>query len=420
MKLPVRPETKHSLLLVASTGFTALVSFVYSVYAMSILGPEAAADFMTAMAVATFCFIALGPINGTVAKFAAEFAVRDDWNSIATLQRVATWKVGVIGGAGCVIGCLLAQPISVWLRFDSALPLVVAFVMVWLTLLLSVARGVLRGTQRFGQYSLNIITESVVRLIAGIGLLSIIRSATGGLLAFVVGLLVILIVSRVQLADLWRLRQPSDINHQAINRYLKPMCVMMAVTAAFANIDMMLVKRFFDSHDAGIYGAAFALARGMSVLVTPFGILILPLVAGLQERGRPVRQTIVRICGYFVALSAVPLVVFAVWPTRVLSLVLLDGYIEAAPLLFPLTAARLLGHLNGLIALSHASLSRFGFLRVILPALIVEIALLALFHDTRMTVILIVLIVQVVTFVALVAHSMLPRTPRNTEDRRPA
>ncbi len=412
----MREESKHSILLLISTGVTALLTFVYSLYAMNVLGPARAADFVAAISVATFFYVALGPINGTVARFTAAYAADNEMGSVARLQRLTVRNVFRYGGFGFLIGSLGAIPLSSWLQYESVLPLILSFAIVWLTLLLSVARGMLRGLHRFGSYSINTVTEALVRLIVGVGLLSVWTTTSSGVLAFIIALIVILAISQVQMADIWRQLESPSIDSTAIVGYLKPMCVMMAITAAFDNVDMFAVKHLFEAEAAGVYGAAFTLARGTSVLVTPFNIILLPLVAGLQARNAPVKSTVLRICGYFVALCAIPLLVFAICPGKVLQLVRLDAFSDAAPLLLPLTAARLLGHLNGLIALSYAALGRFGFLKVFIPALIAEVALLARWHDSNMTVILVALFVQVGTLMALAAYSKWPQSADDSED----
>ncbi len=406
----MREESKHSILLLISTAATALLTFVYSVYAMNVLGPTRAADFVAAISIAMFFYVALGPINGTVAKFTAAYAADNDMGSVARLQRLGVRNVLRYGGIGFLIGGVSAIPLASWLKYESVVPLILSFAIVWLTLLLSVARGMLRGLQRFGAYSINTVAEALVRLIVGIGLLSVWTTTSGGVLAFVVALVVILAVSQLQMADIWRQFESPDIDSAAIVRYLKPMCVMMAITAAFDNVDMIAVKHLFEAESAGVYGAAFTLARGTSVLVTPFNIILLPLVAGLQAKQAPVRPTVVRICKYFVALCAIPLFVFAIFPKQVLTSVRLDQFAEAAPLLMPLTAARLLGYLNGLIALSYAALWRFGFLKIFVPALVAEVALLAVWHDSHMSVIQIALFVQAGTLLALIAYAIYARS----------
>ena len=412
----VRTESKHTVLLIVSTGVTALLSFIYTLYAINLLGTSRAADLVAALSMVAFFQVALGPINGTVAKFTAQFSANGEGANIAQLQRQATQLVVRHGGVGLLICCLLALPIARVLNYESAVPVALAFVIVWLNLLLSVARGVLRGLERFPSFSLNTVLEAVVRLGLGVAILHAWTSVSGGLLGFVAALILIIIVSRVQLADVWQCREPGFVDAQVIKNYLKPMCVMMAVTGAFDNVDMQAVQAFFEAESAGVYGAAFTLARTMSVLVTPFGILILPMVAGLQARGAPVRKSIMRMCGYFVAICVAPLVVFALIPSQVLTLVRLEEFPEAAPLLLPLTGARFIGYLNGLIALAYAGLGRFGFLKLLLPALTVEIALLIGFHDSLMTVVWIALTVQAGTLLALVAYAFMFRSGSRTTD----
>ena len=151
----MRTETRHSIVLTAGTGTTAALSLIYTVYAGRVLGRVAYADFVAAVSFANLCYIALGPINGTVARFTAQYASRSEYGKIRTLCREVGKRVAKYGVLGLIAGLVMLKPLAVVLRFDSVVPLLLAYVMVYLTLLLSVARGVLRGVQSFHQYNLN-------------------------------------------------------------------------------------------------------------------------------------------------------------------------------------------------------------------------------------------------------------------------
>ena len=81
----MRKETKHTFSLLAGTGITAAFSLAYMVFAARTLGPAVSADFFAVIALVALCQVALGPINGTVARFSAAYA--DDYGKIRTLCR---------------------------------------------------------------------------------------------------------------------------------------------------------------------------------------------------------------------------------------------------------------------------------------------------------------------------------------------
>ena len=413
MSAPVRTETRHTIILIAGTGATAVLSLLYAAYAGRVIGLAEYADFATAVALVMMCQIALGPINGTVARFTAEYSGRGETGKIQALSRAVTRRVALYGLLGVVIALLAVKPLAALLQFTSVLPLVVAYGMIYLMLLVSVPRGVLRGVQSFGHHSVNTVLEASLRFGMGVLLLAFVRVAVTGLSAYVVALVAVLIVSRFQLRHLWAGVEPQPVDGAAVRRFAVPMFVMMLASGGFAHLDMFFVKHYFGATDAGVYGAAFTLARAMSVLVTPFTTLLLPALTALHARRQRTAGTFLRICGYFLLLALVPLAAFRLWPERIMVLLYGTEFSAAAVLLVPLTVARLLGLLCHMLALAGAAANRFGFLTVYVPALAAQALALVVWHESLSMVVTAVLAVQAVTLVAMATFAIVaaPGTP---------
>ena len=50
-----------------------------------------------ALAFASFCNIALGPINGTIAKFSAQYAARGEYGKVRSIYREAARRMALYG-----------------------------------------------------------------------------------------------------------------------------------------------------------------------------------------------------------------------------------------------------------------------------------------------------------------------------------
>ena len=398
----MRTGIRHSVVLIAGTGTTALLGLLYAAYAGRALGPAEYADFAAAVALAMMCQIALGPINGTGARFTAQYFSRGERGKILALSRAVTRRVALYGLVGMAVALAVVKPLSAVLRFTSVMPLVLAYGMIYLLLLVSVPRGVLRGVQSFGHHSANIVLEAVLRLAVGAAVLTFACVATAGLAAYVGALVGVLIVSRSQLRHVWAGDSPAPIDATAVKRFTAAMLVMMTASAGFQHLDMFFVKHYVTASEAGVYGAAFTLARAMSVLVTPFTTLMLPALTTLHEQGRPMVATFLRICGYFLLLAAGPIVLFWLWPEQITVMFYGAEFRAAGTLLLPLAAARLLGLLCHMLALAGAAANRFGFLAVYLPALAAQALALTLWHASLSMVVTVVLVVQAVTLAAMV------------------
>lgn len=401
----MRPETRHSIVLVAGTGVTTGLALAYNVYAGRVLGRADYGDFAAVLSVVALCQIALGPINGTIARFAAEYATQGAFGKVRALcrevgRRVAWW--GLIGG---VAATAAAKPISSLLNLASPWSFVAGVAVIYVTLLLAVWRGAIRGLQAFGSFNVNTITEACVRLIFGVMMLAIWCHTVSGLSAYFAALVVTIVVSRVQLGRIWSGHEFERVDGAAIRRFTGPLLLMAITTAGFQNLDMLLAKHYASNADAGgIYGAAFNLSRAVSALVTPFSTFLLPLVTQLHAEGRRIRGTLLRSCSYFLLLASILVLLFAIWPERIVVLLFGQEFAAAGMLLLPLTLTRVFGYLCHLIALTFAATDRFRFLWIYISGLVAQTVLLLKWHDSSAQIARISLTVQGVMFVVLLIY----------------
>ncbi len=399
----MRDEMRQSLILLVGIGAAATLGLVFTVFAGRQLGPALNAELVGALAIVYWCQLALGPINGTVARFSAKYAAEKSPGKIRTLacavaKRTAKW--GLLGGAAVV---LISQPISRLFNFQSVIPFVGAVVIVYLTLQLSVVRGVLRGVKEFGQLNANTIVEAGTRLFVGAALLLWLVDIRVALSAYVIALIVSLGVGSWQLSRIWKGHATEHVDGNAIRRFGFPMLILMFTSAGYQNVDMFLAKYAFAPHVAGEYGAAFSLSRTIGVLVTPFATMLLPLLAGLHEHGRSTMGPFFRVLFYFVCIVCPPILVFALWPEAVVTTLYGNEFVGTAQFLFSVTVLRVVGHLCHLVAIAGSAVASFRFLYVYLLGLAIQAAVLAVWRPTGVTMVWTLTAVQtLVLFVILI------------------
>ncbi len=447
----MRTETRHSIVLVAGTGVTTVLGLAYSVYAQRALGPVRSGDFVAALSLFAFYYIALGPINGTVTRFTAQFAGREQYGNIRVLSRKISRRVALYMAIGVAAALLTLGKLADLLRFQSVASLLMVCGMVYVTLLLSVSRGVLRGLQDFGRLNVNTILEAAIRLAVGLILLGSFCTAAAGLGAYLVALILALIVSYGQLRRVWRAHDrlkslphgksrpdasvegpcntedrlgTESVDGGAVKRFTVPMFVLMMISAGFQNIDMLMVKHYLVGVDAGMYGAAFVLARSMGALVTPFTTLMLPLITTMYERGERIAGTFLRISIYFLILATIPVVLFGLWPDELIAALYGKQFAGAGSVLLLVTLARLMGYLSHMIALVGAAMNRFRFLYVYAPSLVAQTAALCIWHRSLSQIAVVMFVGHAGTLV-LMASSVLvlvrrPHQVPETNDPSPS
>jgi len=399
----LRPETRHTVVLLLGTGITTALGLAYGVYATRMLPEGSVGTFAHALSIVAFLQIALGPINGTVAKFTAEYAGKGELGRVRSLVGEVARRVARYGAIVLTLAVVVAFPLAAYWKYASPGPLILALLITFVTLLLSVTRGALRGLQRFGSLNGNTIFESACRLLVGLPLLMLWLNATAALSAYFVALMATLVLARRQLRGVWAGAAPVSIDGRSVRRFALPMFVLMLASAGFQNIDMLVVKRALSTADADAYGVAFYLTgRAVAVLVTPFNTLMLPMLANLHGAGRSTQSPFLRVCGYFILLAAIPLGLFFMWPGAIIHGLYGDRFTGAVALLCPLAVVRLMGHLCHMIGLAGAASGRFGFLYVYVIGFIAQAIALGVCESTASAIVSALLWIQALTLGMLI------------------
>jgi O-antigen/teichoic acid export membrane protein len=398
---PGRTEFREAIELVAGSGFSAVLTLAYIVYAGRVLGPVAYADFAAALSVIYIVTLALGPVTATTARFVASAAARNDLEGVGALRRRVHSRL-LIGSAIAAGGAALASvPIARAFRFASPMTVFVASLAAIAWIYLSFDRGVASGLRRYREYNANTILESGVRLAGAVAVLSFVRSPAAALASYVCGLVV------AEVAISVRLRLPghgvaTGGGWRDVLSYSAPMFALMATFALFQNADMLAVKMWFSAGEAGVYGAATTLVRSLGVIAAPLYIYALPHWTTLHERGERVAPALLRLLGLFGALAVVVMSAFFVAPLFLMTTMYGASFSAGSRLLVPLSGVAVVSYAAFFAAQGFASVNRFRFLWIYVLAAALQLAGMALFHGSFIELIQVLFFVQAATALLLI------------------
>ena len=379
--------------LVAGAGVSSLATIVAIIYAGRVLGPVEYADFSAALAVIYFISVALSPVTPTVARVAARYSASGKLDTVATLRNALLRFTVVSIVITAVVMAILLWPIAQWLRFRSPVPLALAIVTAMVLVVLSVERGFQQGTFRFRQYNFSMVIEALVR--AALILLFVARLPTAGFAMFAWACGSVAAQVAVSLSvGASRANKTGAANWTEFRLLVRPMIGLMFALAIFQNADILAVKRWLPADLAGSYSAAQALARGFTALVVPLYALSGPVLTRTHERSGDVFRGALRLTFAYVALAALPLVVVAFWPSKIVMLLFGSQYAAAAPVLAPLCAIATLSCTALMLSQAMLTVGDYGFVRVFGVGAVLEIGGLALFHSSFREVLTLLFIAQ--------------------------
>ncbi len=381
--------------LVAGSGVTAAMTIAYIVYVGRVVGPAEYSDFSAALSVIYFVGLTLSPLTPTIARLTASYRARGAAESIAALRRAALRRVAAIAGGVTVIGIAVSIGIAEALRFRTATPLAAAFLAVLLYALVSVDRGVAQGLLLFRFYNANVIVEAAVRLLLA---LIVAKTASSALFPYVAGLLI------AELVLATRLRQrvvPSQVDWSEVRKLAVPIMIVMFSLAVFQNADMLAVKRWFSPSDAGAYGAATAIARAFGVIFVPFYVIAGPLLTSLQEAGKPIGGATIRLTAWFSLSAIAALLVIAVAPRGLLSLLYGAGFIHGASVIVPLGGVAIISYAGLMLAQALLTLHDFRFVGGYVVCAVLQCAGLVLYHASYVDVLRVLYVAQIAGFLSV-------------------
>jgi O-antigen/teichoic acid export membrane protein len=177
--------------------------------------------------------------------------------------------------------------------------------------------------------------------------------------------------------------------------------IVMFSLAVFQNADMLAVKRWFSPSDAGAYGAATAIARAFGVIFVPFYVIAGPLLTSLHEAGKPIAGATVRLTAWFGAAAILALLVIAVAPRALLSLLYGAEFIRGASVIIPLGGVAIISYAGLMLAQALLTLHDFRFVGGYVVCALLQCLGLVLYHSSYGDVLRVLYVAQIAALLSV-------------------
>ena len=354
-------------------------NYLYNLILGRILGPE---QFANAAVLITFLlvlsFIAM-TFQLVTAKFSVLFTADLFKSFIAIIYKYAL-------GFGLLFGFLViifSKQLQDIFQTDTNMMFVIFGFGVPLYFLMSVNRGVYQGKKEFKSLSITYQSEMLSRLILTLVLIlflnfeSSIIVAIGIFISFIFGLFPI------------NIKVFSFKNSFIINKVHNKQIVRFFILTAFYeltqiiinNSDILLVKHYFDSYQAGLYASLALIGRVVYFIAWMFVMLLLPTVIQLKKEGKDTSRVLFKYVGYIVVISSTIILGCILFPETIIRLMFGSSYIEMAPLLWEYAVATSLFAISNIFAYYYLSLDEY--IPVVFSGIfgLLQVALIVFFHD---------------------------------------
>jgi O-antigen/teichoic acid export membrane protein len=148
------------------------------------------------------------------------------------------------------------------------------------------------------------------------------------------------------------------------------------------NSDILLVKHYFESYEAGLYASLALIGRIVYFIAWMFVMLLLPTVVQLKKEGKATAPILFKYVGYISAIAITIVFACSLFPETAITLLFGESYLAMAPLLWKYALATGLFAISNIFAYYYLSLDRY--VPVILSGLfgMLQMGLVIFFHDS--------------------------------------
>jgi len=252
------------------------------------------------------------------------------------INKLFTWftRKSVILGVILAVGILLSSPfLSSFLDIDIFLILLLS-PLLFMGVIAFVYRSFLQGLLRFVKLAIVMNVNLAGRLILGAFFVLLGYSVFGAAL----GLLLISIISVMLLRYFLKDIKIVNIKRYRIAgkvfNYSLPIFISSLSVHALLSNDMLLVKHYFDSSQAGIYAAVSTLGKIIFIGAAPISSVMFPLVSRKTSEGRSAKGTLILSLILSLMVAFAVLSIYWLFPSFSVKIVYGEKYLEASKYLF--------------------------------------------------------------------------------------
>jgi O-antigen/teichoic acid export membrane protein len=356
-------------------------NYLYNLVLGRVLGPEKFAD---AAILITFLLV-LSFVAMTFQLVTAKFSVVFE-KSVFTAFISNTFRNALI--TGVILGAVIvfcATELQIFFKTTSSNMFVVFGLGVPFYFLMSVNRGVFQGKKELKSLSVTYQTEMISRLAITFLLLAFLQVldtslviAIGIFCSFIFGLFPF---KNKQIFQLKSIALPIT-EKKLVKNFFIITAFYELTQIVINNSDILLVKHYFEAHEAGLYASLALIGRVVYFIAWMFVMLLLPSVIQLKKEGKSTLPILIKYLGYIAFIAITIVAGCYLFPETIIKLLFGNEYLVIAPLLWKYALATGIFAISNIFAYYYLSLDKY--VPVVLSGLfgMLQIVLILFFHES--------------------------------------
>lgn len=380
-----------AIIFVGSTT-ASIFSYLFNMLMGRMLGPSQYGEMAAILSLLTIVSVAGGVVTTITMFYVGEMYGLSNMAGIKKIFKIFSKYVFAFAFLLFLLGAALSKPIANFFSIEHVVPVIIAFTSFFCGFSILINKGILQGTQRFVAFSFVSILEMLLRVLIAVIAVKIGYAVSGAIAATVIATAVTYFVTFWPLSKLWQ-NVPDNVPVQFhfekkdILAYSAPVFISTLLLIGLLNLDVILVKHYFASDQAGLYSAVSTVSKIILYITSPIISVMFPMILEKKSKGEKHYKMFFFSLLLTAFAALLILVLYTVAPGFVMKVLYGKNFVDYYYLLPQLGVYILFYTLVNLLANYFLAIKNFVFLAFMAVALFLVMILTSLNH-TSITVII--------------------------------
>ncbi len=274
------------------------------------------------------------------AKYTVQLASNSQYENIRRLFTKMSWLIAIFAVVVIISSTVFSAGISDIFKINDSRLIIFTFFVIAISTFYSIALGVLQGMKRFFHYGITGLIATLGKLLFSIALVLLGYQLFGVITAILLGIIVATLYGLYHVRDVFKTKQAANVTAFKLNgfgRYLSKVLLAQIFISIIANSDILLVKYFFTSEEAGYYSSAMVLGKISMYVASAIVAAMFPIAAERMENGSSIKRLLSKSLIYGGGIAIACAVVLNLFSEFVIKIMYGAQYITAAQYMLPIS-----------------------------------------------------------------------------------
>lgn len=395
------PLLSGSAMMLIGSNTTNFLNYIYHLVMGRMLGPGGYGELASLISLIGLIGVLPGSVSMVVIKYVSAAKSKQEIDTLVKWMSDKIIKTSII----VFILVLLAAPfINSFLHINK----IIYFVLIAVSFLFSLSSGfnraVLQGLLKFKEMVLSVLVENSAKVIFCVIFVYVGFGVSGALFGFVFSVIAGWYLTKVYIS--YKGGSYGNFDFKSMMIFTIPVIIQAFSITSLYSSDLILVKHFFSSYEAGLYASLSTVGKIIFFATGPISAVMFPLVSRRFSQGESYRKIFIFSFISTAFFSLLLMSIYWIMPELMIRLLYGSSYLGAADLLVWFGLFMTLFTLSSLLVNFNLSLGRTRVVIFPLVCAIFQVLFIWLYHESLLKVVYISTIATALLLMSLLIYSI--------------